>query len=244
MGHVLYFLLAAAYTAGPSLQIQWFVYLKVIPLLIAIGLVLRKGRREGLGLVMTAILLGIGGDLVLEHCTDEWFAVGAGLFLVNHIFYNIYFLSLWHNKEGTVLFRRRFIALAISVLFLSASSVNLVTSFSDQAKQESGILVYLLPVYMVVLDFTAIKPLLLLLSESEYHPASIYLFLGGACYFLSDNLLGMTKFAGFALFGSRRMSSIGIMTTYYLAQYFITLSLTKRNGLVEGDTLEKSLLSE
>jgi hypothetical protein len=40
------------------------------------------------------------------------------------------------------------------------------------------------------------------------------------------------------------MSSVAIMSTYYLAQYFIPLSLTKRNGLIDREAMEKSLLTE
>jgi hypothetical protein len=50
---------------------------------------------------------------------------------------------------------------------------------------------------MVVLDLTAINPLLLFLADNKPHPASVLMLLGGVCYFLSDNLLGMAKFANF-----------------------------------------------
>jgi hypothetical protein len=96
---------------------------------------------------------------------------------------------------------------------------------------------------MVVLDMTALNPLFLMLSERTIQPAAIYLVLGGISYFLSDNLLGMSKFGGVLLLGERRVNSLVIMGTYYIAQYFIPLSLRQRKGWTEDD-LEGSLLTE
>lgn len=97
---------------------------------------------------------------------------------------------------------------------------------------------------MVVLDMTALNPLFLFLSERKIQPAAIYMLLGGISYFFSDNLLGMGKFGGVLLLDSRRVNSLAIMCTYYIAQYFIPLSLKQREGWVQKDDLEKSLLTE
>lgn len=91
---------------------------------------------------------------------------------------------------------------------------------------------------------TAINPILLALSSKNLESESFLLVVGGICYYISDNLLGRTKFASFAIFGVRRINSILIMTTYYLAQYFIPLGFIKRISKVEKDSLEKSLISE
>lgn len=83
-----------------------------------------------------------------------------------------------------------------------------------------------------MLDMTALNPVFLLLSERKIQPAAIYMLLGGMSYFCSDNLLGMSKFGGFLMLNSKRVNSLAIMSTYYIAQYFIPLSLKQRNGYV------------
>jgi uncharacterized membrane protein YhhN len=243
LAHLFYFLSGLTYIVGPTLGIAWFAYFKALPLLIVIVMLLSEGRWEQTGLIVAGLVFGVMGDLVLEHGGDDLFALGAGFFLVNHIFYNVHFLSLWQNRESEILFQRRPLALLAFILIVSANSINLVTSFSDKEKAEKGILVFLLPVYMTLLGLTAINPILLILSERKVCLASIFLVAGGISYLISDNLLGMTMFGGVELFGQRRINSVLIMTTYYLAQYFIPLSL-RQNRRVDGHLLEKSLLSE
>lgn len=225
----IFLLSAAAYIAGPWVSLSWLQYFKIVPLIVVLFLILRGPRGNHTGIVAVGLVFGMLGDLVLEHGGDDLFALGAGLFLVNHILYNLYFLSLWRNRNGEKLFQRRIAALLACIVFISVSTINLVVSLSDQTKKDSGILVYLLPVYTTVLDLTTLNPLFLSLSEKTIQPAAIYMLVGGISYFISDNVLGMTRFGGFLLLGDRNINSLVIMTTYYIAQYFIPLSLKQRS---------------
>ena len=76
---------------------------------------------------------------------------------------------------------------------------------------------------MSFLNFTLINPILLLLGDKSRSSQSIMWVLGGIFYFISDNLLGMTKFGSLYILGERKINSFIIMVTDYLAQYLIPL---------------------
>jgi hypothetical protein len=103
-----------------------------------------------------------------------------------------------------------------------------VTIITDKAKDEDMLLVVLLPIYNVLLNSSAINPILLMMGSRKVCSQSIYLVLGGLSFYISDNVLGKSHFTDLAIFGDRKIDTIIIMTTYYLAQYFNSLGAKEK----------------
>lgn len=62
---IVFVLSAAAYMAGPWVEVPWLVYFKVAPLVVVLVLILRGPRREGTWTVVIGLIFGIMGDLML-----------------------------------------------------------------------------------------------------------------------------------------------------------------------------------
>ncbi len=151
--------------------------------------------------------------------------------MIGHLFYNLAFLSFWRLNDDIKLLQRKYMALFICILLLSISALNLSTSISDKLKKDEEIIIYSLPVYIIFLTCTAINPILLLLGDKFIRKSSFLLVIGGLLFFISDNLLGKTKFSDFAILDNKRYNSLAIMVSYYLGQYFIALGI--RNSMTK-----------
>lgn len=68
---------------------------------------------------------------------------------------------------------------------------------------------------------------MLLLGNTKNTKLTISLFIGNILYWISDTIIGRVQLTDLKIFGSDVANSVIIMTTYYLAQYMIVLSIDK-----------------
>lgn len=63
-----------------------------------------------------------------------------------------------------------------------------------------------------------------MLGDRKPRLNSALLLLGAISFFISDNVLGRSRFADFVIFDIKHMNSVVIMATYYLGQYLIAMT--------------------
>ncbi|MFW9880770.1 MAG: lysoplasmalogenase [Candidatus Thorarchaeota archaeon] len=160
-------------------------------------------------LIVIALFGGCTGDifLMLED-EDKWFLYGMGAFLINQIFYIIsFFLSISDisnfNTWGYFLF-------GPAILILIFMVPRFINKTEDM---KTPVLVYL--VAILLMHIAAI----LRFAEFQGLPFVI-VYVGSISFIFSDACIAVNKWAG--EFTNARLI---IMTTYILAQFYITLGV-------------------
>ncbi len=144
------------------------------------------------------------GDVFLMFSEEIFFMLGLGSFLMTHLFY-IYVFS--RNKGKANWSARIFIPI------LSISVFSLI-----YPKVEKGLLIPVL-VYMLAISTMAITA-----SERKTNTESFrFVFVGAMLFLISDSFLAIEKFAY-----KIPASTILVMSTYVLAQYFIATGFLKQ----------------
>ncbi|MFX1377287.1 MAG: lysoplasmalogenase [Promethearchaeota archaeon] len=195
-----------------SKKIEYFTKPLLMPLLILFyffGVVRSTSVNDVDWLIIVALLGGCAGDIFLMLKNEEkWFLFGMAAFLINQIFYIIsFFLSISdisnYNAWGYFL-------LGPAVLIL----IFTVPRFIDKTKDmKIPVLVYL--VAILLMHVAAIFRL----AEFQGLPF-LFVYIGSISFIFSDACIAMNKWAG--EFINARLI---IMTTYILAQFYITLGL-------------------
>lgn len=158
-------------------------------------------------LIVVALIGGCAGDIFLMHKNEEkWFLFGMGAFLVNQIFYIIsFFLSITDyttfNPWGLFL-------LGPAILILVFTVPRFLNKTEDM---KIPVLVYMGAILLMhiaaLIRLSTIQGL-----------ASILILIGSISFLFSDSSIAVNKWAG--EFTNARFI---IMTTYVMAQFFITL---------------------
>ena len=156
-------------------------------------------------LMLIAFTFSWLGDVFLMLSGEIYFMLGLGSFLMTHLFY-IYVFN--RNKEKANWSARIFIPiLSISVFSLIYNHV------------EKGLLIPVL-VYMLAISTMAITA-----SERKTNVGSFrFVFVGAMLFVISDSFLAIEKFAY-----KIPASTILVMSTYVLAQYFIATGFLKQS---------------
>jgi hypothetical protein len=126
--------------------------------------------------------------------------------------------NLTQNRKVLILFGSAFL--------LSCSFINLSTTVSDKMKQDSTLMVCVMPIYLVMLTLNCVNAYLLSLNCKKLDIHYLLLVFGTVMFCILDNVLGRVIFADLEIGGSHKINSIVIMVTYYLGQYFIVLSIS------------------
>lgn len=156
-------------------------------------------------LMLIAFTFSWLGDVFLMFSGEIYFMLGLGSFLMTHLFY-IYIFS--RNKEKANWSARFFIPiLSISVFSLIYNHI------------EKGLLIPVL-VYMLAISTMAITA-----SERRTNTESFrFVFVGAMLFVISDSFLAIEKFAY-----KIPASTLLVMSTYVLAQYFIATGFLKQS---------------
>ena len=176
-----------------------------------------RGRR----LIIIALLLSWIGDVVLlfEATSPNFFIAGLAAFLLAHISYILFFLSiqlpepsLIRNKPILIL---PVIAYCIGLFLLLSPKLGLM---------KIPVLVYAITIGCMLLSCINVFKKLKVPSN--------FLFLAGALFFvLSDSILAIDKF-----YTEIPYAGAWIMLTYCLAQYLIVIGFLKKTDMVEEKT--------
>ncbi|MBO3100205.1 lysoplasmalogenase [Gelidibacter pelagius] len=158
---------------------------------------------------LIALVFSLMGDIFLMFVdlSPNFFMLGLVSFLLAHVFYIVIFWKQRNTKTNPVGLIAILIMYAIGLFYL------LKNSLGD----------LLIPVifYIVVILAMVIAAFL---RRGKVSKISFFLvFLGAILFVISDSILALNKF-----YMPLRFSSISIMLTYALAQYFIVMGLLKQ----------------
>lgn len=150
---------------------------------------------------------GCAGDIFLMLKDQEkWFLFGMGAFLINQIFYIISFLLSISD----------YTAFNLWGLFLLGPVLLLLIFTVPRFIKNTGNMKYPVLVYMGAILLMHISALLQL-AEFDGLPF-ILIYIGSISFIFSDSLIAVNKWAGEVIH-----ARLIIMTTYLLAQFYITL---------------------
>jgi len=158
-------------------------------------------------LIVVALIGGCAGDIFLMLKNEEkWFLFGMGAFLINQLFYILaFFFSITDystfNPWG---------------LFLLGPAILILIFTVPRFLNKSGDMKIPVLVYMGAILLMHIAALVRLSTVQGL--ASILIYIGSISFIFSDSSIAVNKWAG--EFTNARFI---IMTTYVMAQFYITL---------------------
>lgn len=149
-------------------------------------------RESAHKLFIVGLVFSALGDFFLDYDRLNWFIFGLGSFLVAHLFY-IFSLKPFTLKR-------------VPIIILYCLYGTGMFSFIYAGLGELFIPVL---IYMTVLLLMGVTTLL---SQKS----NVWLIIGGISFIISDSLIGLNQF-----YQEIPNASFWIMTTYYLAQFFL-----------------------
>lgn len=164
------------------------------------------------GLIITGLVFSFMGDvfLLFEDRNAMFFIFGLVCFLLTHLFYILFFLSI--KSTGESLLKKRPYLILLVAAYTAALLFLLIPALG--------------PLLIPVILYAVILSMMLLCSLQAYRkvfPQSGKLFISGAVFFVvSDSLLAINKF-----YAPLAWAGGFIMTTYCLAQYLIVKGFIK-----------------
>ena len=157
--------------------------------------------------IVIALIGGCAGDVLLMlKDQDKWFLYGMGAFLVNQIFYIMSFLL--SITDYTVF--------NVWGLFLLGPAILIMVFTLPRFINKTGDMKGFVLVYMAALLIMHISALLRI-AEFQGLPF-VLIYVGSLSYIFSDASLAVNKWTG--EFTNARFI---VMTTYVMAQFYITL---------------------
>ena len=178
----------------------WYWYTKPMIILSLLGFfLLRNSFRHIIILGMITALLG---DIFLLFDGDLFFILGLGSFLITQIIYAKAFLDQRSSLKIT-----GSIALVMGVASIYAIGIFLIILPNLGALQ--------VPVVIYILSILAMFATSLVRVQSLMQSYWMVIF-GAICFLASDSLLALDLFTDYF-----ENASVGVMSTYMIAQYFI-----------------------
>lgn len=165
----------------------------------------QKTRR----ITFLALVFSLLGDVLLMFVdiSPHYFMLGLLSFLVAHVCYCLVFMI---NRNPNINF------LAIGV-FLCSYAFVLFYLLKD------GLGTFLIPVIVYMIVILMMVMTAFLRQNKVPKKSFVLVFLGALLFVISDSILALNKF-----YMPLKFSSISIMLTYALAQYFIVFGLLKQ----------------
>lgn len=160
-------------------------------------------------LIVIALIGGMGGDIFLMlKDEDKWFLPGMGSFLINQIFYIIFFFLSITDYAALNLWG---LLLIIPALLILVFTVPRFISKTEDMK---------IPViiYMAAILLMHISALLRIADLRLLGLPFILIYIGSLSFIFSDASLAVDKWAG-----EFKNSRVIIISTYILAQFYIVL---------------------
>lgn len=171
-----------------------------------------KTNEKGKNVILTGLFFSWCGDvfLLFESATATFFIFGLVSFLITHICYILYFLSI-KSISPSLLKKQPFLSLL--VFLYGFSLVWLLLPYLGELK-------------IPVIVYAAVICSMLICSFHIYFkinkPANRFFVIGAALFVLSDSLLALNKF-----YHPLPAAGLWIMGSYCAAQYFIVSGFIK-----------------
>lgn len=160
-------------------------------------------------LTLAALVFSLMGDILLMFVNQSpnYFTLGLVSFFMAHVFYCIVFLLNRNPKADPKILILVLVIYAIGLFYL--------------LKNDLGALLIPVIFYIIIILFMVVTAFL---RQKKVSSKSFNLvFLGAILFVISDSVLALNKF-----YLPLKFSSIGIMSTYALAQFFIVIGLLKQ----------------
>lgn len=183
--------------------LRWFTKPLLMPLLAAafyVATVNKKGRM--FWFILAALFLSWAGDLFLQM--NNLFIPGLISFLLAHVFYILYFLSIHPGKKGLFQFQP---LIGLPVLIYIVLFLYFLYPFLDALK---------IPVTVYGITIGSMLLMSLHVRRKTSDAAATYFFTGAFLFVISDSVLAVNLFAV-----KHVLLSLCVMITYASAQYFI-----------------------
>ncbi|RXJ45829.1 lysoplasmalogenase [Gelidibacter gilvus] len=160
-------------------------------------------------MTLAALVFSLMGDVLLMFVdqSQNFFMFGLVSFFLAHVFYIVIFWKRRHTKTNSAGLITILVVYAIGLFYLLRNSLGDL----------------LIPVIFYIIIILIIVITAFLRQEKVSKISFILVFLGAILFVISDSILALNKF-----YMPLRFSSISIMLTYALAQYFIVLGLLKQ----------------
>ncbi|MBP0724967.1 lysoplasmalogenase [Bacillus sp. RG28] len=184
----------------PSDPLTIKILFKLIPmLLILIYAYLQNpfASSKNRWLILTGLFFCMQGDWLIT-----WFIFGLSSFLVGHLFYVGGFLSKWRFSRVRLMM---ILPIAIYAIYMGSTIIHHLTDKGDTSL-----------IWPVIFYITVISTMV----WSAIMTANKWAIIGSVLFMISDSILSWNQFVS-----SISYSNILIMTTYYLAQFFIAKSI-------------------
>jgi uncharacterized membrane protein YhhN len=168
-------------------------------------------------LIIVALIGGLGGDIFLMlKNEDKWFLPGMGAFLINQIFYTTsFFLSITD-----------YTAFNLWGLFLIVPALLILLFTVPRFIKNTGRLRIPVLIYMTAILLMHISALLRIADPRLQGLPFILIYIGSLSYLFSDASIAVDKWAG-----EFKNARLIILTTYIMAQFYITLGLLLTSNL-------------
>lgn len=159
---------------------------------------------------LIALIFSLMGDVFLMFVdqSPNFFMLGLASFFLAHVFYILIFWKRRNSKINPVGFLAILIVYAIGLFYLLKNSLG-------------GLLIPVI-FYIIIILLMAITAFLRQGKVSKI--SFVLVFLGAILFVISDSILALNKF-----YMPLRFSSVSIMLSYALAQYFIVMGLLKQS---------------
>lgn len=194
--------------------------LLLVPLLVVMltlnGVSLKQYWRAYVGLFFSWI-----GDGMLIFPGAAFFLAGMIAFILAHVHYSLYFIQL---HTARLRWKGNFLLFFLGLLLLCLLLFNWLKPYLG---------VYQLPILLYMAFICLMASLAAHTAEKDGYRALVWRsFIPGALLFVSsDALLAVNKFYGLPLW-----ADIGVMLTYGMAQYFLTIGFVRVALMQSGST--------
>lgn len=159
-------------------------------------------------MTLLALIFSLMGDVLLMFVNQpsNFFTLGLVAFFMAHVFYILIF---WTQKNSKI-------NPTVVIIILAVYAIGLFYLLIDRL----GALFFPVIGYILVILTMAVAAYLRDRKVSKI--SFIFVFLGAILFIISDSILALNKF-----YVPLKLSSVSIMITYALAQYFIVFGLLK-----------------
>lgn len=150
-------------------------------------------------LIIAGLVCGLIGDVALFL---DYFEIGAGAFLVGHVFYIAAFVYAWTSWPYSV------VVMVIGLIVIATVGRRIATTAGKYDERLEGLIL----TYQVAL---------VLMAVAGFGTKNPWVMLGATLFVISDTYLGWTRFVGRESVPSR----VIVHVTYHLAQACFVLAM-------------------
>lgn len=149
-----------------------------------------------------------------------------------------------------VLLSRRWVVYFGGIFFVGLTVVNIVSIVNNQLKEDMGLMLTVLGIYLVFLAFNSVNAWVLMCGTRRPGWSEISMWVGNVCFFLCDNMVGKNQLNKWSIFDNYTLHYAIVMVSYYLAQFLmfnaginLLTNKTQKEGLLKQSMVSDSTIA-